>query len=194
MKKSLALFAVLLITTSLFAQREHHGFYLSLAAGPAWGTVNGSDNQGNSLDVEGAGAELDLQLGGTIIPGLILHGTITAKSVVGPTINGVSVSKDYSLSETMLGVGVTHYTPKNIFFTGNFGVGSFAFADAKTSTSTDNGFSFLLKAGKEWWLSKKIGLGAAFTYGGTSLTNTEGNITEKWKSNRLGVVLQLTID
>jgi hypothetical protein len=68
------------------------------------------------------------------------------------------------------------------------------FGDNTSNIYTEGGFSYLLKAGKEFWISKKLGLGAAFTYGKTSLTNTEGSYTEKWKSNRLGVVLQLTID
>jgi len=194
MKKLILISIVSLVTTTLFAQREHSGFYFSLAAGPAWGTVNGYDNQGSSFTLEGTGAEIDLQLGGSVIPGLIVHGTITVKSVVGPVINGITVPDDYSLSETMYGVGITHYTPRNFFFTGNFGVGKFVFGDNTSNISTEGGFSFLLKAGKEFWISKKLGLGAAFTYGKTSLTNTEGSYTEKWKSNRLGVVLQLTID
>lgn len=194
MKKLILILWASLLPYSLFAQREHSGFYLSMAAGPAWGTVNGYDNQGNSFTVEGTGAEIDFQLGGTVIPGLILQGTITVKSVVGPDINGITVPDDYSMSETMYGAGITHYTPRNFFLTGNFGVGKFVFGDNTTNISTEGGFSFLLKAGKEFWISKKLGLGAAFTYGKTSLTNTEGSITEKWKSNRLGVVLQLTID
>jgi len=194
MKKLLMILVALSPITLLHAQREHSGFYFSLAAGPAWGTVNGYDNQGSSFTLEGTGAEIDLQLGGSVIPGLIVHGTLTVKSVVGPVINGITVPDDYSLSETMYGVGITHYTPRNFFLTGNFGVGKFVFGDNTSNISTEGGFSFLLKAGKEFWISKKLGLGAAFTYGKTSLTNTEGSYTEKWKSNRLGVVLQLTID
>lgn len=194
MKKLLLISVALSLFNSLFAQRIHSGFYLSVAAGPAWGTVNGYDNQGSSFTLEGTGAEIDLQLGGSVIPGLILHGTLTAKSVVGPEINGITVSDDFSISETMYGVGITHYTPRNFFLTGNFGVGKFVFDDNTSSLSTEGGFSFLLKGGKEFWISNKFALGVALTYGKTSLTSTEGTYTEKWKSNRLGVVLQLTID
>ncbi len=94
----------------------------------------------------------------------------------------------------MYGVGITHYTSKNFFFTGNAGVGKFTFDDGNSSMSTSNGFSFSLKAGKEWWVSKKLGIGAAFTYGKTKSTNTEFSYTEKWNSNRLGILLQLTFD
>ena len=194
MKRMFMSLVALSPVTMLFAQRAHSGLFFSLAAGPAWGTVNGYDNQGNSFTLEGTGAEIDLQVGGSVIPGLILHGTITAKSVVGPEINGVTVSDDFSISETMYGAGVTHYTPRNFFLTGNFGIGKFVFSDNTSSLSTEGGFSFLLKGGKEFWIANRFALGAALTYGITSLTSTEGTYTEKWKSNRLGVVLQLTID
>src|SRR6478609_2754251 len=184
MRRLILLTWLTLITTLALAQKTHSGAFFSVGLGPAWGSSNGYNNQNNSLSIVGTGVEVDLELGGSLMPGLILHGTITAKSVVGPTINGVNVSKDYTLSETMYGVGVTHYTAGNYFFSGNFGVGSFSFSDAKTTVSTDKGFSFLLKAGKEWWVSKKLGLGAAFTYGKTTLTNSQGTYTEKWNSNR----------
>jgi hypothetical protein len=196
MKKIILLtLSISLITSTLMAQeRTHSGFYFSAALGPAWGTTNGSDNQGHALKMIGTGAEIDLQIGGSITKNLILHGTIMAKSVVGPEINGTKISNDYALSESMYGAGITHYTPNNFFFTGNAGVGKFTFDDGHTSMSTSNGFSFSLKAGKEWWVSKKLGIGAAFTYGKTKSTNTEGSYTEKWNSNKLGILLQLTFD
>lgn len=194
-KLTLLTLSISLIVSALMAQeRTHSGFYFSGAVGPAWGTTNGYDNQGSTFQVTGTGAEMDFQIGGSITENLILHGTIMAKSVVGPEINGTKISDDYSLSETMFGGGITHYTAKNFFFTGNAGAGKFTFDDGKTSLSTNKGFSFSLKAGKEWWVSKKLGIGAAFTYGKTKLTNSEGSYTEKWNSNRYGILLQFTID
>jgi hypothetical protein len=136
----------------------------------------------------------------SITKNLILHGTITAKVVSGPQINGTTLSSDYSLSESMVGAGITHYTPRNFFISGNLGLGKFSFSQitsSATSTNdatTKNGLSILLKAGKEFWISKELGLGLAVTYGKTMVNSTEGSYTEKWNSNRFGVLLQLTID
>ncbi len=191
----------LLTTSVLLGQgRTHSGFYFSMGLGPAWGTSNGYDNQGNVAVITGTGAEFDFQMGASITKNLILHGTITAKAVVGPKINNTVVSDDYSLSETMIGAGLTHYTPHNFFFTGNLGAGKFTISQSTGNTynsndiSTKYGLSILLKAGKEFWISKKLGLGLAVTYGKTMVNSTEGSYTEKWNSNRFGVLLQLTID
>ncbi len=77
MKKSILLtLSITMMFSTLIAQdRTHSGFYFSAALGPAWGTTNGSDNQGSTLKMIGAGAEIDLQIGGSITKNLILHGT-----------------------------------------------------------------------------------------------------------------------
>ncbi|MEO7988444.1 MAG: hypothetical protein ABI663_02825 [Chryseolinea sp.] len=202
MKKSFLLgFSFLLVASISYSQgRTHSGFYFSMGLGPAWGTSNGYDNQGSVAIITGTGVEFDFQMGGSITKNIILHGTITGKVVAGPQINGTVVSDDYSLSETMIGGGITHYTPRNFFLTGNLGAGKFTFSQStgnsynSNDVSTKYGFSLLLKAGKEFWISKKLGLGVAVTYGKTMVNSTEGTYTEKWNSNRYGVLLQLTID
>jgi hypothetical protein len=196
MKKIIFLASFTLLNFFLFAQedRTHDGFYLSLGLGPLWGTTNGYDNQGNVAEIKGTGAELDLQIGLSVSKNLILHGTLISKAVAGPEINGIKVPNDYSLGETMIGAGITHYTHQNFFFSGSIGSGKFSFSDVETSVSTKGGFSFLLKAGKEWWVSKKTGLGVAFTYGKTKVSDESGGYTENWNTNRYGVLLHMTID
>jgi hypothetical protein len=63
------------------------------------------------------------------------------------------------------------------------------------SFSTDRGFSMQLKAGKEWWISKRWGLGVALTYGKTKLTNTPGGgVEELMNSNNFGILFNATLN
>ena len=52
-----------------------------------------------------------------------------------------------------------------------------------------------LKAGKEWWISKRWGLGIAFTYGKTFVHNgPRDGEEEKLNSNRFGILLNATFN
>ncbi len=103
-----------------------------------------------------------------------------------------------SLGEAMIGGGITYYImPSNIFLSGSLGIGGFTLIedDNNTNVSTDNGFSMQLKVGKEWWVSKKWGLGVALTYGKTKLTNKPGgSVEERMNSNNLGILFNATLN
>ena len=194
--------SVLLLTVTLtgYSQdREHEGFYLSMQMGPAMGYINGNSNQ-SSLQVDGTGIGFDVQIGGIIRKNQTLHGVIGVKSIAGPEItsNGQSgsLSQDYSFDEIMIGGGTTYYFQKNFFITGNIGMGNFSFTDmaSNTSADTDYGFSFQLKAGKEWWISSRWGLGAVLEYGGTRSKDEMNDYRETWQSHRYSIRFTATFN
>ena len=198
----LLLFLVLLFSTSTIQaqDRTHNGFYLSMQTGPAFGYINGNSNQSSSYTVSGTGFAFDIQIGGAIKENLILHGTIVFKSIFGPEfddgVNKVTISKDYSFDELMMGIGTTRYLRNNFFITANIGLGQFSLADDTNNTTidTDYGFSYQLKIGKEWWISNRWGLGAAFEYGGTRTKDTMGDYQETWQSHRFGIKFTATLN
>lgn len=179
--------------TAFAQERTHKGFYLSMALGPAFGTIDAETSLGN-LDISGTGIGFDMQIGAALRENLILHGTIGLKSIYGPAINDVEINDEYSIDEFIMGIGMTHYFSNNFFITGNVGAGNFSFSDDNTSISTDDGFSFQLKAGKEWWVSARWGLGVVLEYGTTSLTDTSGGEHDKWNSNRFSVRFIATLN
>jgi hypothetical protein len=188
------LLLVLTCSTVYAQERTHTGFYLSMSLGPAFGGIDAKSSNGENLSISGTGAGFDLQIGGAVKENLILHAVIGAKSIVGPSINGTSLDDDYSISETIFGGGVTYYLANNIFFTGNLGSGSFSFDSDDTSLSTDNGFSFQLKTGKEWWVSSRWGLGVVLEYGATSLTDKYSGGSDKWTSSRYSIRFIATLN
>jgi hypothetical protein len=99
----------------------------------------------------------------------------------------------------MIGGGVTYYLmPVNIFFSGSMGLGNFSIIDSNDNSnnvSTQRGFSMQIKIGKEWWISKKWGIGLSLTYGKTKLTNEPGGgVVEKMNSNRFGVLFNASLN
>jgi hypothetical protein len=175
--------------------KEHKGFYFSFAGGPARGNINGYDNTGNVLLISGTSTELNFQIGASLFKRWIVHIMLDKKLLSGPTINKSKVPNNFSLNESIFGGGLTHYTRGNFFLTGNIGTGSFSFSDQRQKVSTKNGISVLVKAGKEWWIARDLAIGISVTYNQTKLNNpTSIGISEKWNSNRIGVLLQATFN
>lgn len=175
---------------SSFVQgRTHKGFYLTIGLGPEFGNIKAYDNLGNRLEFQGTAYSLDFQIGGTLLDNLILHATVQMKSIFGPTINNVKYNDDYSADEFMMGAGLTYYFKNNYFVTGSLGSGNFSFVDENLNYTldTDEGFSFQIKAGCEWWVSPRWALGFTLEYGGTSVEDKYPDGTrEEWNSYRYG--------
>ena len=201
-------FFVLFLTSlcNLNAQdiiRGHNGFYLSMGIGPVFGKI--SDDLGSyKMDMSGMGAVFDFKIGGAIKENLILHATLISNTMAGPTIttsdnSSIMANDNLNVGEAMLGAGITYYVmPQNILLSGTLGFGNFSIMDNSNSAndvSTKIGFSMQFKVGKEWMISKKWGIGAAFTYGKTNLTNTSGGgVVEKMDSNRFGILFNASLN
>lgn len=199
MKKINLLLIVYFIVTSIQAQTKsklttHTGFYLSGSIGPSFGDINAIQDGSRIVNVSGQVLGMDIQIGNAIRPNLILHGTVKVQTVISPKINSTKFPDSYSFDESFFGAGITQYTPNNFFGTANIGMAYYTFSIPPTPTSfqardvsTDPGFSFNLKVGKEWPISNKWGLGATAFFSRTALTNKDKNSTEKWDSNRFGI-------
>lgn len=185
---------------------QHDGFYLSLSMGPVFGEINYEGTSGfqNPMiyKMSGTGLEMDIKIGGAIYNDIILHGTLISKALTGPTITDKDNNKgkapdNVSVGEAMFGGGITYYyMPVNIFLSGSVGIGNFSLIDGQNNinASTQRGLAFQLKAGKEWWVSKNWGLGIAATYEKTNLTSTVSGFTEKFNSNRFGILFNATFN
>lgn len=177
---------------------QHKGFYLSMSIGPNFeGIIDKVVGSYSSM-----GAQFDLKIGGAIIENIILHATLTSNAMSSPKIGSGGVSHDsfnnISLSEAMIGGGITYYVmPSNIFLSGSMGLGNFTLLnnnDKKNFVSSDKGLSMQLKIGKEWWVSKAWGLGIAFTFGKTKLTSKMSrNTVELMDSSNFGILFSASL-
>lgn len=173
-----------------------------MSVGPNFPNISDEVVNFMNLEYTGTGAQFDLKIGGAVQENLILHATLVSNSVVGPKITSSGMSQnssnDLSIGEAMIGAGMTYYfMPANIFVSGSAGLGNFTLNDNKNdiNISTDRGFSFQLKAGKEWWVSRRWGLGVAVSYMKTMVTNKPGGGTEeKLNSNNFAIVFNATLN
>jgi len=185
-------------------EHEHDGFYLSMGLGFAGGTITDvmTMPSTDTYDFSGAASIVDAKIGGAISPDLILHATFLSTALVGPSVKSknqgsTKASDDLTIGEMMIGLGLTRYfMPSNIFLSGSIGLGHFSVINgSKSSINTQSGFSYQIKAGKEWWVSPNWGLGLALSLGSTFLTyKPTGNVEEKFSSLRFGLMFNATFN
>lgn len=206
MKKIFNLIMVaMLFVTATYSQeknQQHKGFYLSMGLGPAFGNINLDSNEEGKSTMSGTGAVFDFKIGGAIKENLILHATLFSNGLVGPKVTNSfgsgKATDNVTISEAMIGGGITYYImPQNLFISGSLGSGVFAIDNQDTGykATTDRGLSFQLKIGKEWWVSRKWGLGAAVAYGHTNVdSNPNNTLNEKMNSNRFSIMFNATLN
>jgi hypothetical protein len=182
--------------------RRHQGFYLSLAGGVYSSNVDIEDDY-SYTKVKGIGSAMDIKIGAAIKEDLIVHLTLLNHALYEPKIynsNNSMVGVDANnkeLSEIMIGGGVTYYTPRNFLLSSSIGYGGYTLLDEANNIdiSSESGFCFQLKAGKEWWVSRKLALGLAAYYHKTIVHNNPNEyVDERLNSNNFGVVLSLTFN
>jgi hypothetical protein len=75
-----------------------------MAAGPAFGDIKYDHNNGKNK-VKGEAWDFDVQIGGALKPNFILHGTMQAKTIVGPKINGVEMDNENFIHKIFIAQG-----------------------------------------------------------------------------------------
>jgi hypothetical protein len=179
---------------------SHDGFYLSLSGG--FGGMGWKDNEPpGEREMYGGTGNLDLKIGGAILQNqLILSVDLIQALAENPKVkdNGADlVDVKAALYMGMIGVGATHYfMPGNMFINETIGVGKFVEQMRNQRQTSDAGFAFQFKAGKEWWVSRDWGLGVSvvlFHIGVPNQSNSDG-LSESLDGNSLGILFNLTFN
>lgn len=141
---------------------SHDGLLLRAAVGLG-GTA--ADDEVEDTTLSGGAWLLSLDLGGAIAPNLALHGRLSANSMFEPnvSIDGFDDGEldDTSLTFTTLGIGLTYYTPSNLYLTGVVGFSSASFEFDGEEIERLEGGGFIGDIGYEWMLGGDFGLGIA---------------------------------
>jgi len=147
---------------------------------------------------------MDIKIGGALAENLILHATILSHGATGPTVESdywgfeeLKTDNNVNISEGLVGGGLTYYIPENFFLSTSLGYGGFTFVNKREDfdVTTSNGLSYQIKAGKEWWVSPKWGIGLALYYHNTNCLNQAGYYAEeRIKSHNFGILLNATLN
>jgi hypothetical protein len=184
---------LLIICSKCAAQDiQRQGFYSSIQPGFVWIQEKELSDPAPSFPLPSdptykrIALALDTQLGWAVTSNLILHGTLLL--TIGESMDIASMSTTVDLA----GGGATFYIPNNFFVTGNIGTSFANDRDCCAYTQFENGFSYQVKAGKEWISNKKWGIGVAAEYGGYSTQYGYVDVTYKNTVKRFGFRILFT--
>ena len=143
---------------------EHGGFFLRLAGGV--GSSNTTENVGGTeLSMGGFAFFTNIGIGFTVVPNLIISGTLFRNVVSGPTVelDGQDIGDyDAEIQDSAVGVGLTYYfMPYNAFVSASVAAAFMTVKIDGQEFETGTGWGVEALVGKEWWVSDNWGIGAA---------------------------------
>jgi len=141
----------------------HDGLLLRLTLG--FGGASTQNDQEPDLVLSGVAGFFSFDIGGTLATGTALHARLSAHSMVEPNVevDGRDLGEltDSSLSFALLGVGVTHYFPSNLYLTGVLGLAQATAEIDGLEIESETGFGLAGDIGYEWPVGGDWGLGIA---------------------------------
>jgi len=172
--------------------QTHDGFYLRLQAGPAYISAR----QGNTT-YQAAGAAMGFALGAVVLPNLALFGSFFFHFGDQPTIKtgGTSMSiPDSTLQVSSFGAGLAYYVmPINVYVAAAVAGTDAQLTDKNQNrlASSNSGLGFQVMAGKEWWVGREWGLGAAAELTGAWMKDTDDS-TVSWNAFTYSLLFSAT--
>ena len=142
---------------ALASDRSHDGgFFLRMAIGGGHASTE-VDEGPFSLELNGMSGTFDVAIGAVVAKNLAIHGTL----------GGVAFrDDDVDVGQSMIGGGLTYwFGESNAYVTASAGFGELTFDIDGDDETSDTGFATELQVGKEWWVSRKWGLGVALAGG-----------------------------
>jgi hypothetical protein len=182
-----ALLVIVLVLAAATAARadapfepKHLGVQLRAALGPAYLTASQSLGDGERDSVTGFGAGFNVALGAMIGEQLALDMDLV---LLRSTDAEHGVLQDTTFSALHLGGGITYWLmPANVYLAASLGIARSSVAgnpvrfgvELPTGDASDLGAGLHLAAGKQWWLSRRVGLGATLSLLGSVANNPIG--------------------
>jgi hypothetical protein len=164
----------------------HDGFYLRLSGG--FGALGVSSDAGTygETTVAGEGFALDLLLGGTPSPGLVIGGGLLLQDAFQPRYKGAATDENDALLFTLFGPMIDVFpSPSSGFHFGALlGLASLGVTDDKDNNSGGLGLS--LWTGYMWWASSEWSIGGLVRFSGArtarSLSEPDVDIDDTTRS------------
>jgi tetratricopeptide (TPR) repeat protein len=142
-------------------QHRHDGFFLRVQLGFGFTSVT---SERTDTQVSGGSGHFALAAGAALAGKLALFAELGGGSVTEPRVKIGDQSTPFQgeLTVVTFGVGAAYYfMPINIYLSGTIGGSQVTMKVQDRMFESKTGFGVTLSAGKEWWVSKDLGLGAA---------------------------------
>lgn len=174
--------------------RTHDGFFLRLSGGGGYASTSVNVAGVDVVELSGGAGDLNLAIGGTVSPNLILHGTIYGWSLSDPTVKLVGIETNFrgTFTVSVWGGGLTYYfMPANIYISPSIGFATITGND-DFDGNYDGGFGLDLTLGKEWWVGNSWGLGVAGAFGYHNVA--DGDVDESWSGTSFVLRFSATLN
>jgi len=178
---------------------KHEGFYSRATLG--FGSTNISESyQGTKMEISGLSGDFNAQIGYSVVENLQLYFVLGVNAMSDPKykFNGTEATATKSSDVTLYryGAGATYYfMPHNIFVSFDITSGQNEIKIDNESVKSKYGAVFNFGAGKEWWVSKEIGLGGmVYFYYGSISDETINGVTPKLNNTGFGLSFSATFN
>ncbi|MFT7580072.1 MAG: hypothetical protein ACI9MR_001739 [Myxococcota bacterium] len=148
---------------SASAHSHDSGFFMRLAVGTGYHNTSTEAGFGDT-SLSGLGGNASFAFGGIVARNLALHATFFLTTAINPTleVNGIEGNtEETQMTAGGLGIGVTYYTSSNIYFGASFGAAVAQLEVQREKGDSELGFGGTAIIGKEWWVSRRWGIGLA---------------------------------
>jgi hypothetical protein len=143
---------------------EHRGFFLRVAVGLSILGAGQETDAGITTTLGGLGTGYSVWIGAAVAKNFVLHGAFFGSFIFHPTVERMREDTyEGVVRYGGLGAGATvYFMPINFFVSGVIGAGTTSAAEIEgRAFDADWGPALNLMVGKEWLLSKSLGLGVA---------------------------------
>jgi hypothetical protein len=174
---------------------EHDGFFLRAQLGA--GYLNSTTNAAISSSLKGTAGAFALSLGWALSKSLVLYGELYDAVVTDPTveIGGISGTGSGDVTMSGYGLGAAFYVvPANAYLSLTISTNRLELKTGDRHHETNFGPGALLSVGKEWWVSRDLGIGAAVQAHYSSVKDSDLGSSFKWNTFWAAAVFSLTLN
>jgi hypothetical protein len=173
---------------------RHDGLFLRALLGPSYAEVKANDTDETTLLGTGAGGTF--AGGWTFKERWAVFGEVGGTAIPDPkaTIKDASATVDGKVNLVTVGAGLAYFLmPANVYFSGTLGATQAQFTIKGNSYRSHWGPAVNLVAGKEWWISRDLGFGAALMLHRSAQKDPTGDGTHAtWTSTAVVIAASAT--
>lgn len=157
---------------------RHDGFYLRLGLGLGYVSDSASENDGTTFKIHGTTIPIDIMIGGSLVPGLVLGGGIWIAPMVSPKVDfegqTLTISSNYTVQFNQIGPFLDYYPNphEGLHILGAVTYAGLTLVEDATNTTLANvkGFGLTAGLGYDFWIGNQWSMGVLgqFSYANLS--------------------------
>jgi hypothetical protein len=176
----------------------HQGFFLQMHLGAGFTSFTASGGSSGTESYSGRGIGFHLAVGAGVTENVALFGSVLTSSIgnYDLTVAGTDMGKvNAGAGLDWVGLGAIYYfEPLNLYVSGAFGLANVNVQDPAFNTirRSNRGLAVEGMIGKEWWVSRHWGLGAALDLLGATKMQDKTDSAVSWSADAFNILFSAT--